>query len=123
MKMQNSVSFMINRYGESISIKDGNSVKKAKAIIQPLMYKNKMYLNGTAIAAGDFDGGHYQMIAPAETSFGDYKNVRIETKNFTYILKRVEVIRAADTDLYIWAVLTPYYPQGEDDYGEAPMCA
>ena len=123
MRIQSSVSYMINRYGENIRITDGKTVNKAKAIIQPLMYKNKMYLNGTAMAAGDFDGGHYQMIAPAETSFGDFKRVRIEAEAKTYIIKRAEVIRADDTDLYIWAVLTPYYPQGEDDYEESRLCA
>ncbi len=123
MKIVNSVSLMLNRYGESIKIVNGKKVKRAKAVIQPLMYKNKMYLDGTSIDAGDFDGGHYQMIAPAETDFGDYKYVRIEAKNITYIIKRVEMIRAQDKDLYIWAVLTPYYPMGEDDYGEARLCA
>lgn len=123
MKIVNGVSIMINRYGESIKIVNGKKVKKAKAVIQPLMYKNKMYLNGISMDAGDFDGGHYQMIAPAQTDFGNFKTVRIEAKNFTYIIKRVEMIRAGDKDLYIWAVLTPYYPAGEDDYGETRLCA
>lgn len=123
MKIVNSVSLMLNRYGESIRLVKGNKVNKAKAIIQPLMYKNKMYLDGVSMDAGDFDGGHYQMIAPSDTDFCDYKGVRIEAKNNAYIIKRVEMISADDKDLYIWAVLTPYYPSGEDDYGKTCMCA
>lgn len=121
--MENSVTIMINRYGESIRIKNGESIKEARAIIQPLMYKNKMYVSGTSVSAGEVDGGHYQMIAPADAPFGDYKNTRIETKSSVYTFKRAEVIKAGDTDLYIWAVLAPFYPQGEDDYGKTPLCA
>ena len=123
MSIIGSVGEMIRRYGESVKIADGNNVTKTKVIIQPLMYKNKMYLSGTSLPAGDFDGGHYQMVAPADTDFGDPKRVQIQAKNMTYIIKRLEMVRADNRDLYIWAVLTPYYPPGEDDYAEALRCA
>ena len=123
MRISDSVSLMLNRYGEKIRIVNGNKVCGAKAVIQPLMYKNKMYLNGISMNAGDFDGGHYQMIAPAQTDFGDFRSVRIEAEKNTYIIKRAELVRAGDKDLYYWAVLTPFYPQGEDDYEEIPKCA
>ena len=54
---------MIYRYGESIKVVKGKSVLRARAIIQPLMYKNKMYLNGSALPAGTFDGGIYLPMA------------------------------------------------------------
>lgn len=123
MSISKSIKAMIYRYGESIKVVKGKSVLRARAIIQPLMYKNKMYLNGSALPAGTFDGGHYQMIAPADVDFGDFKGVIIEGAKNKYTLKRVEVVRADDSDLYIWAVLTPYYPFAQEDYGETKQCA
>ena len=87
------------------------------------MYKNKMYLGGTALPAGVFDGGHYLMIAPANLGVTDYRNTVIETADARYTIKRVERVKADNRELYLWAVLTPCYPPVEDDYDEYDKCA
>ncbi len=107
---------MICRYGDTVTLSDSRRSQQEKAIIQPLMYKNKMYLGGTILPAGVFDGGHYIMIMPAQSEDWDYSDMVIKDGVSSYIIKRSEVIRADDCDLYVWAVLTPYGGKAEDDY-------
>lgn len=123
MSVYNTVEKMILRYGDDIRITENSVCSRSKAIIQPLMYKNKMYLGGTALPAGFFDGGHYMMIAPASLEVKDYRHVVVESMGAKYTVKRVEMVKSDNRELYIWAVLTPYYPPAEDDYGKSDKCA
>ncbi|MBQ4569594.1 MAG: hypothetical protein IJA62_06045 [Ruminococcus sp.] len=123
MSVYNTIEKMIRRFGDDICIMEDALRNRSKAIIQPLMYKNKMYLGGTALPAGFFDGGHYLMIAPASLKVKDYRRAVVEDANAKYTIKRVEMVKADNKELYIWAVLTPYYPPVEDDYEELDKCA
>ncbi len=123
MSVYKTIEKMICRFGDDILITENAVCNRSKAIIQPLMYKNKMYLGGTALPAGFFDGGHYLMIAPASLKVKDYRRAVVEAMGAKYTLKRVEMVKADNKELYIWAVLTPYYPPTEDDYEEFDKCA
>ena len=123
MREKETVSRLLGQFGERVIVREKSKVSKISAVIQPLLYKNKMYLDGKALAAGYFDGGHYLMIASADVGIEDYRNTVVEYKNTSYKLKRVEVISSGDCDLYIWAVLTPCAPLTEDDYAELNQCA
>lgn len=123
MSVYKSIEKMICRFGEDILVTENMVRNRSKAIIQPLMYKNKMYLGGTALPAGFFDGGHYLMIAPASLKVKDYRRAVVDAMGTKYTLKRVEIVKADNKELYIWAVLTPYYPNAEDDYDEFDKCA
>lgn len=123
MSAYKCIEKMIRRYGDDIKITENSVKKHSKAIIQPLMYKNKMYLGGTAVPAGYFDGGHYMMIAPASLGITDYRHTVIESMGAMYRVKRAEKVKADNELLYIWAVLVPYYPPAEDDYEQFDRCA
>lgn len=116
MSIYKSITAMLHRYGDDVTISEGGTERSGKAIIQPLMYKNKMYLGGSVLPGGFFDGGHYLMIAPVDSVISDYGNTLITDCGVTYTIKRSEVVRADNRDLYIWAVLTPHSPEAEDDY-------
>ncbi len=118
MSVLQSITPMIMRYGDDIEIECGGEVTKSKAIIQPMLYKNKMYLGGAISDAGWLDGGHYQMIAPADIEISDYRNTIITYRENRFTIKRSEVVSADNTDLYIWAVLTPCTPAVKDDYDD-----
>lgn len=118
MSVYSSITAMIRRYGDDITISESGNTRSSKAIIQPLMYKNKMYLGGSALPSGYFDAGHFLMIASIDEVITDYSQTLITDNGVTYTIKRSEVVRADNTDLYIWAVLTPYSPEAEDDYEE-----
>lgn len=118
MSVFETVTPLINRFGEDIELECGGKVTYSKAIIQPMLYKNKMYLGGDITDAGWFDGGHYQMIAPSDIAITDYRNTIVSSRGSRFTIKRSEVVSADNTDLYIWAVLTPYTPPVEDDYDD-----
>ncbi len=120
MSLYKCIDKMIKRYGDDITVKDKLGSFEGKAIIQPLMYKNKMYLGGDTLSAGYFDAGHYLMIAPCDGLIRDYRSTLVTCRDTTYTIKRSERVSADNEDLYIWAVLTTYTAPLEDDYAETP---
>ena len=123
MREKETVNRLLSRFGESVTIFEKDKSSKTFAVIQPLLYKNKMYIDGKSLDAGYFDGGHYLMIASADIGIENYRGALVGYKNSKYKFKRVEVISSSDVDLYIWAVLTPCAESVEDDYAEFNQCA
>lgn len=118
MSVYKSIDRMLHRYGSDVTVKDKFGSFEGKAIIQPLLYKNKMYLGGEFLPAGYYDAGHYLMIAPCDGFIRDYRSTLVTQGEVTYTIKRSERVSADDKDLYIWAVLTPYTAPLEDDYAQ-----
>ena len=123
MREKETVNRMLSRFGESVTIREKDKITNVFAVIQPLLYKNKMYIDGKALDGGYYDGGRYLMIASADVGIEDYRSAVVEYKNAGYKIKRVEVISSGDCDLYIWAVLSPCSDTLEDDYAEFNKCA
>ncbi len=107
---------LIRRFGCRIEvIKDGAS-KSLGAFIQPLRYKNKIYLDGSAITQGMYDGSHYLMIAPPELKFdGDLDDYVIScpSMNERFTVRKVETYYLMDQPVYLWAVLGRFEEGGE----------
>ena len=119
MSLASIAQTMLERFGDRVEVYENQKLKETFAVIQPLLYKNKMYLSGTLTDAGYFDGSHYLMIAPANIKVEDWKNTKIVHAGNSYKVKKVEVISSLGLDLYIWVVLVPLCGELEDDYEEA----
>lgn len=85
---------------------DGWCSAPYRALIQPLRYKNKMYLDGAYTDIGKSSSGYYLYIGPSnhditkldETSFllsGDIK----------YVISRAEKCYLGENVTHIWAIL------------------
>lgn len=112
-----SVNRGIKRYGDDVEIVRNGKTIKSKAFIQPLRYKNKMYVSGETLPAGFYDGGHYLYIGLNNVKIDkDYRNIIIYRNNKGYIIRRAENYIMKSKILYIWAILTPYIKPMEDDY-------
>lgn len=116
--MVKNISTAIKKYGCDVSIKRGNDSQSGKAFLQPLRYKNNMYLNGVRLGQGYFDGGHYLFIGEPHINLSDYVNTVIYCNNEGYIIKRAEQYIYRNKTLYVWAILTPYARPLEDDYDD-----
>ncbi len=116
MSIAHSVAGLIKRYGDTVLIDTGRMTKEDKAIIQPLMYKNKMYIGGDVLPIGYLDKGHYQMTGPVGILGDSPGEVIITHRGSRYIVKRSETISASDEDLYTWAVLELYGEEVSDEY-------
>lgn len=89
-----------------ISGPDGE--KKFKALLQPLRYKNKMYLNAISTELRYDSSRKFLLIAPADVdvaSADGYERIISDDRN-NYVTDRCELIYFGQTPLYCWAVVT-----------------
>lgn len=105
------ISDLIRRFGCKISVSKDDSTSEHCAFIQPLRYNNKLYLDGSSLTQGLYDGSYCLMIAPAELKldkpFEDYI-IECEAMNRRFTVKKSEMYYFNDRPLYLWAVLGNY---------------
>lgn len=109
----------MNKYGRKVGLFDscGNKLQEKKCFIQPLRYKNKMYLEGVPTDIGVNDSGYYLLLAPCSMkldAIGDRGYICDGEKK--YHIDRWEKIYLGIGVLYLWAVIKehtegsyPYY--------------
>ena len=102
------VQRLIDAVGRSVYITDGSWHSRTyNAVIQPLRYKNKMYLNGEVNDLGHYAEGFYLYVGPADISLA---NLSVHATFTTsdgkrYKLERWESVFYKEEALYTWAVL------------------
>lgn len=85
---------------------DGWCSAPYRALIQPLRYKNKMYLDGSYTDIGKSSSGYYLYIGPSDHDItrldeGDY----LLSDNVRYVISRAEKCYLGETVTHIWAIL------------------
>ncbi|HHZ05465.1 MAG TPA: hypothetical protein GX401_01550 [Clostridiales bacterium] len=107
MAIIDGIKEIITAYGGKIQLSYDGATVETNGFIQPLRYKNKMYLDGSYLPCGYCDGGHYLYIGKAE-AVPDNTDVILKTADDReYIIVRSEMYYLWDTPLYLWAILTP----------------
>lgn len=108
------IADLIRRFGCEISVTKGESLTALCAFIQPLRYKNKLYLDGTSLTQGLYDGSHYLMIAPSnlklEQPCEDYV-IKCDAMDKYFTVKKCEIYYLSSRPLYVWAILGEYIEQ------------
>ncbi len=97
---------IFDAYARKVSIHDGDAVQTCKAFIQPLRYKNKMYLDGIYTEIGFNSQGHYLYIGPPNpdlTAISDSGYISADGTN--YRIDRAERVYIGDEIFYIWAII------------------
>ena len=101
------INRLINRYGRAVKLCDTEKApKECKALIQPLRYKNKMYLQGIHTPIGISHEGYYLYIGTSEndlTALSD--EAYVETPDGSYKIDRAEKVWHGEKVVYIWAIL------------------
>ncbi len=118
MSIYKSVLNEISKYGEKITVTTENGSFKIKGLLQPLLYKNKLYLGGKQLPDGYFDSGHYLLICSAEVKMPVLGTAFFETRGEKFTLKRSETVSVCSKDFYIWAVLMPYTEPVREEFDE-----
>ncbi len=99
----------LNRYGKSVRLTDGAGWTSAfyKAFLQPLRYKNKMYMEGTYTPIGRDANGLYLYIGPSDRDLSrlETQGRVIDFENRQYIIQRAETVFRGDKIFYFWAIL------------------
>lgn len=86
---------------------DDGAVVKGSAFIQPLRYKNKVYIDGECISLGEIKGGYYLLIASPELELdedGEYV-IYCPAMKGRFSLRSCGVYCLENKPLYTWAVL------------------
>ncbi|MCD7774026.1 MAG: hypothetical protein LUH40_00385 [Clostridiales bacterium] len=102
------VKRLIKKYGRTAEIIDGggNVISEEKACIQPLRYKNKMYLEGTPTEIGISESGYYMYIGPWNSDMSSYKfDGFLYDGSRYYTVDRAEPVYFKEDIIYMWAVL------------------
>ena len=115
MSIFGSIKEIIKRYGNNIIIVEGDKSRNTKAFIEPLRYKNKVYVGGKYRLLGADRDEKYLYIGYAENPLKEQHSV-IEMQDSKYIVKRCETYYVKDYPIYVWAILAPYGDDLEDDY-------
>lgn len=103
-----NIEKIMRKYGRKITAvnESGTVIKSLKCFVQPLRYKNKMYLEGTPTDIGVNDTGYYLLLAPPELSLdalGEMGCLSDGEKKFG--VDRWEKIFMGESVWFIWAVL------------------
>lgn len=100
---------LFSQYGREAELhsEDGWNSGKFRCFIQPLRYKNKMYLDGVNTPIGYNSQGHYLYIGPANhdlTGITD-SSTWIASDSIKYKVDRSEKVYFGNQVLYIWAII------------------
>lgn len=109
--MLRNMTVNFKRYGESVFISDkGWNSEVYSAFIQPLTYKNKMYMSGTYNEIGHYNENYCLYIGPPDVLLEKLsKNAFLMTADGRkYRIIRAERISACGRPFYVWAVIKEY---------------
>jgi hypothetical protein len=115
MRIFESVSETIKRYGSLVEITTDGKVLKKRAFVEPLRYKNKVYVGGKYQLLGYDRSEKYLYVGLSDVQLCENSSV-IQLKDNKYIVKRCETYYLKDYPIYVWAILQPCGDDLEDDY-------
>lgn len=100
---------LFNQFGREAILSDGVGWNSEifSCFIQPLRYKNKMYLDGVNTTIGYNSQGHYLYIGPAQHDLTAIENTDIHLKcdNVKYKIDRAEKVYFSNNVFYVWAII------------------
>lgn len=103
-----NITTLMNQFGRAMSLhlSDGWSSNTYYAFIQPLRYKNKMYLDGVNTQIGFNQQGHYLYIGPPEHDLTTFDSSGwLSSDGVKYKIDRAEKVYNGNNVFYIWAII------------------
>ena len=116
MNFSEKVDVMLQSIGEPITVSIEGINHPVYAIIQPMRYKNKLYLEQERTELGFKDSECFLYLGPRDVDFaGVEQNTWIKTNDRSYNVSRADRVAIGGKTQYIWAVLTLRLKDGEYD--------
>ena len=111
------IKTFMDRFGRSARFTepDGWESTPFRCFLQPLRYKNKMYLYGVNTQIGYNAQGHYLYIGPPDhdpTLLSDSATLQVGAEN--YRIDRAEKVYCGETPYYIWAIVRTIVEEEEE---------
>lgn len=121
MKPVKKLKKMILKHGRrSWFVDNDNNVCSTEfsAFIEPLMYKNKMYIDSDITDIGYVDEFCYLYLGPPDVKIDDEDfSFRIATDEIVYIVIKANPIFYNNERAYVWAILRPVIKEGSYLHG------
>ena len=102
------IAQVMRRYGRPVrlTLPDGWQTETFGAFIQPLRYKNKMYLGGVNTRIGFNREGYYLYLGPPEHDLNQLgRDARIEYGEESYTVDRAETVYCGEEPSHMWAII------------------
>ncbi len=87
-----------------ILVRGGRDGEDINAYLQPLRYKNKMYLDSQYTKLGIMDESSFLLIASAELNVNEYDDFLVDGSDH-YSFVKAEVVFCLNKPAYTWAIL------------------
>lgn len=107
---------LFRRHGAQVILQDRDGRRQAYwAIIHPLRYKNKMYLQGAYTDIGYVDPGFYLYIGPGDCPLDTLsRDATLTMGERSFVIDRAERVYYRGKSLYCWAVLRSMIQEDDD---------
>ena len=107
MATAKSIKSLFRKAGITITVcKSGEPVSSFKAFLQPLRYKNKIYLRGVATELGFDSLKKYLLIAPADIDLSEFdgsdKTLRLGENHLS--IDHSEIVYFGKEPFYTWSI-------------------
>ncbi len=108
MAVNNNIkNTLFDKYGVTVISSNGEDTAEFSAFLQPLRYKNKIYLSGIPTELG-YDGmNKYLLLAPPETDIKYLKEsgYTLSFGSYTFSTDHCEPVYLGKKKLYYWAIV------------------
>jgi len=105
MNIEAKVTAMLEHCGTPFSVATGGKVLSSFAMIQPLRYKNKLYVELQPSEVGRIDDGCFLYLGPSHIIFEADDKLEFADKKF--VVERFENVYLFGKTIYNWAILRP----------------
>lgn len=102
MSVLSSVETSIDRYGVDVKLIDGDVEVRTKAFIEPLRYKNTLYIGGEYRSLGGTDRTLY--VGKPAFDLKEGKTI-VDESGIKYLVERAETYTVNGYKIYDWAIL------------------
>lgn len=102
------VDSFIKTFGRGMYVTQGDwSSEVYNAVVEPLRYKNKMYLYGSYNELGHYPEAFYLYIGPANSVFDNLDDSAVvhTSDGKSYLIHHWEKVYIKEKPVYIWAVI------------------
>ena len=98
---------LFQKYGRTMTLETENSVQTFRAFLQPLRFKNKMYLSDNLTEIGYDTLRKFVLICPTTVDITGVDGIRtlLKFNDDSFCVDHCEQVFFKDTPLYYWAVV------------------
>lgn len=112
MSIASGISSSIRRFGSEVVIEHDGRQERARAFIQPLRRRHRLYIGDRFTPAGYFDNAYRLYIGEGSQKVGQDAVITVN-RDERYTVVTSEAFSVGDKVIYIWAILSPKRDIGE----------